>query len=103
MSNTTVKVDEQANARTQYLTGLMWHAGAYLIISTLLIVLDLLGPGWLNWSFWIIGFSGFALAFHVLSYLIAGRNMKQRFTKSFAAQERHGSGQDGPHDGGGAN
>jgi len=43
MSNTTVKVDEQANARAQYLTGLMWHAGAYLIISALLIVLDLLG------------------------------------------------------------
>jgi 2TM domain len=65
--------EEQAR-RAQYLTGLMWHVGAFLIINAFFWVLDLLvGQSGIQWAYWITLFWGFALAFHVLAYLVVGR------------------------------
>jgi len=65
--------EEQAR-RARYLTGLMWHVGAFLIINTFFWVLDLIiGQSGIQWAFWITLFWGVALAFHVLAYLVVGR------------------------------
>jgi hypothetical protein len=65
---------EERARRARYLTGVMWHAGAFLIINVFFWVLDLLvGQAGVQWAYWITLFWGFALAFHVLAYLVVGR------------------------------
>jgi hypothetical protein len=57
-----------------YLTGLQWHAGAFVILNVFFLTLDLaLGQPGAQWAYWITGFWGLALAFHVLAYLVDGR------------------------------
>ncbi len=69
----SITPQEQAR-RAKYLTGVMWHVGAFLIINVFFWVLDLVtGESGIQWAFWITLFWGFALAFHVLAYLVVGR------------------------------
>ncbi len=75
---------EQARRRARYLTGLMWHAGAFLIINAFFWVLDLgVGQSGLQWAYWITLFWGFALAFHTLAYIIDGRQVEERKTEQY--------------------
>jgi len=81
--------EEWAVRRAKYLTGVAWHAGVFVIINVFFVVLDWLGPPGLNWSIWIAGFWGLALAFHVLAYLIDGRQMMRRKTRQYLNEELH--------------
>jgi hypothetical protein len=75
---------DRAQRRAKYLTGLMWHAGAFLIINAFFWVLDLVvGQDGLQWSFWITIFWGVALAFHALAYLVAGRQVEERKAQEY--------------------
>jgi uncharacterized membrane protein YhaH (DUF805 family) len=68
-----ISPEEQAR-RAKYLTGLMWHIGAFIIINAFFWILDAMtGQAGIQWAFWITLFWGFALAFHVLAYLVVGR------------------------------
>jgi hypothetical protein len=75
---------ELARRRAVYLSGLMWHVGAFLIINAFFWVLDLVvgAPG-IQWAWWITLFWGLALAFHVLAYLVAGRQVVERKTSEY--------------------
>ena len=76
--------EAQARNRARYLTGLVWHAGAFLIINVFFWVMDLtLGASGLDWAPWITAVWGFALAFHALAYLVAGRQMEDRKTRQY--------------------
>ena len=85
-------LQEMAARRAAYLTGLMWHAGSFVIINIFFWALDLLDFAGVNWSLWITGFWGFGLAFHALAYLIDGRQMKDRKTRQYLdeAERRDG-------------
>lgn len=86
--STPQTAEERARARARYLTGLLWHAGAFLIVNAFLWILDLtLAGGGLDWAFWITGAWGFALAFHVLAYLVQGRQVEERKTRQYLAAE----------------
>ncbi len=69
----SITPEEQAR-RAKNLTDLMWHVGAFLIINAFFWILDaMLGQAGIQWAYWITLFWGFALAFHVLTYIVVGR------------------------------
>jgi uncharacterized membrane protein YhaH (DUF805 family) len=69
----SISAEEKAR-RARYLTGVMWHVGAFLIINAFFWILDLLvGQAGVQWAYWITLFWGLAVAFHVLAYLVVGR------------------------------
>jgi hypothetical protein len=75
---------ELAERRATYLTGLLWHVGAFLIINSFFWALDLTtGAEGIQWAYWITAVWGFALAFHVLAYLIDGRQLRERKTQQY--------------------
>jgi hypothetical protein len=81
---------ELAERRAKYLTGLIWHVGAFLIINAFLWLLDLaLGQNGLQWAYWITAAWGFALLFHVLAWLIDGRDFEGRRAQHYLDQGRH--------------
>ena len=89
MSRTDAQTpEERAQRRAKYLSGLLWHIGTFLIINTFFVILDLIGGGGINWSPWIILFWGFALAFHVLAYLVDGRQVEERMSRRYLDDER---------------
>ena len=69
------------------MTGLLWHAGAFLIVNAFLVLIDLLTGGGLNWALWIAAPWGFALAFHVLAYAVDGRQVERRKTVEYMEEE----------------
>ncbi len=80
---------EDAERRAQYLTGLLWHIGAFLIINGFFWAMDLaLGAEGAQWAIWITAIWGFALAFHVLAYLIDGRQVRERTTQKYLGEQR---------------
>ncbi len=75
---------ELAERRATYLTGLLWHVGAFLIINGFFWALDLAtGAEGIQWAYWITAVWAFALAFHVLAYLIDGRQLRERKTQQY--------------------
>lgn len=52
---------------------LQWHIGAFVIINAFFWLLDAITGGGITWAFWITIFWGFALAFHVLTWIVVGR------------------------------
>lgn len=90
---TTSTPEERARRRARYLTGLMWHVGAFIIINAFFWILDLtLAGGGLDWAYWITGAWAFALAFHVLAYLVEGRQVEERKTRQYLAAEEGSEG-----------
>ncbi len=80
---------ESAERRANYLTGLLWHIGAFLIINGFFWAMDLaLGADGVQWAVWITAAWGFALAFHVLAYLIDGRQVRERKTHQYLGEQR---------------
>lgn len=89
MANTETQTpEERARERAKYLSGLVWHAGAFLIINAFFWLLDIAGPGGVTWSFWITAAWGFALAFHVLAYIVDGRQLEERKSQQYLDEER---------------
>ncbi len=85
---TTTTPEERAHRRARHLTDLLWHAAAFVIINAGFLLMDLfLGQSGLQWSLWITAFWGFALAFHVATYLIAGRE-DIRYMRFLAEEQR---------------
>jgi len=81
--------EERARRRARYLSGLLWHTGAFLIINAFFWILDLsIGPGGLEWAFWITLFWGFALAFHALAYYVDGRGIEERRYLRYLEEEK---------------
>ncbi|MEO1061215.1 MAG: 2TM domain-containing protein [Actinomycetota bacterium] len=76
--------EELAEARAEYLVGLLWHVGAFVILNVFLWWLDLaVGPSGVQWAFWVTAFWGFALAWHALAWLIDGRQVQQRMARRY--------------------
>lgn len=76
--------EEMAARRAHALTGLLWHIGAFVIINAAFWVLDLaVGRSGAQWAYWITGVWAFALAFHVLAYMIDGRQLEERKTRQY--------------------
>lgn len=80
--------EQRAQQRAEYLTGLLWHAGTFVIINAFFWLLDLFGGGGVNWAFWITAAWGFALAFHALAYYVDGRQVEYRKTQQYLEEER---------------
>lgn len=78
----------RARQRAKYLTGLMWHAGAFVIINVFLWLLDAWGAGGINWAYIVTAAWGFALAFHAVAYWIDGRQIEERKTQEYLQEER---------------
>ena len=75
---------ELAERRATYYTGLLWHVGAFLIVNGFFWALDLAtGADGIQWAYWITAVWAFALAFHVLAYLIDGRQLRERKTQQY--------------------
>lgn len=85
----TDTANQQARRRANYLTGLMWHIGAFAVLNAFFWLLDLMiGTSGLQWAYWITLFWGLALAFHIVAYLIDGRGVQDRKTQQYLAEER---------------
>lgn len=84
-------LSDLALRRAKYFTGLAWHVGAFVILNALFWTLDLaIGQSGVQWAFWITGFWGVALAFHVLAYVIDGRQLEHRKAEQYMDQ-MHGA------------
>lgn len=81
-------LESRARGRARYLAGLVWHTGSFLIINTFLWLLDLLGPGGINWAFWVTAVWAFGLAFHALAYVVDGRQLEERKTQEHLEEHR---------------
>jgi hypothetical protein len=78
-----------ARKRARYLSGLLWHAGAFLIINAFFWILDLgVGRAGLQWAFWTTACWGFALAFHALAYYVDGRGVQERKYREYLEDDR---------------
>lgn len=91
MNTGKTTIETRAHRSARYFTGVLWHAGTYLIVGVLLMVLDLVGSGRLGWSIWVIGFWGMGLAFHILAYLIEGRGIEEHLVQDLMDDDRQGS------------
>jgi hypothetical protein len=79
-----------ARQRARYLSGLLWHAGAFLIINAFFWILDLgVGQAGLQWAYWITLVWGFALAFHALAYYVDGRGVQERKYREYLEDAQH--------------
>jgi len=91
---------ERAQKRASYLSGLLWHAGTYVIINAFFLALDIIGGQGVNWSLWITLMWGLALAFHALAYYVDGRGLEEHKTEQYLAEaqerEAHLMGGDAP-------
>jgi len=84
--------EARALKRAKYLTGLLWHAGAFLIINAFFWILDgAVDGGGFDWAYWITGVWGFALAFHVLAYYVDGRGLEERKAEEYLRDEERRS------------
>lgn len=90
MADQRHQTDEQlAEQRAKYDTGLLWHIGSFVIINGFFWVLDLfVGQDGLQWAYWITLVWGLGLVFHVLAWLIDGRQVERRRAQRYLDAER---------------
>jgi hypothetical protein len=82
-----VLVSDLAARRAKSFTDLAWHIGAFVILNAMFWALDLfVGQPGLQWAYWITAFWGLALAFHVLAYLIDGRQVERRRAERYSRE-----------------
>ena len=75
---------ERARARAKALADLYWHVGTFVIINAFLWLIDLtLGDDGITWAPWVTAAWGLGLAFHVLAYLVQGRQLVARKTEQY--------------------
>jgi hypothetical protein len=70
------------------MTGLLWHAGAFLIVNAMIVLIDLITGGGMNWALWIVALWGFALALHILAYVVDDRQVERRKTVEYMEEEQ---------------
>ncbi|MGI9610720.1 MAG: 2TM domain-containing protein [Acidimicrobiia bacterium] len=88
MADTATRTPEaRAQRRAEYLSGLLWHAGTYVIVNAFLWALDLMGGSGVQWSLWVTLGWGLALAFHALAYFVDGRGLEERKAQEYLADE----------------
>ncbi len=80
--------EARARRRAKYLSGLVWHAGTFLIVNAFFWILDLAGAGGVDWALWITATWGLALAFHALAYVVDGRDLQGRKARQYLEEER---------------
>lgn len=73
----------RAMERAKYLSGLVWHAGTFVIINAFLWAIDSMGYGGVNWAYWVTIGWGLALAFHALAYFVDGRQLEERKSEEY--------------------
>lgn len=78
----------QARKRAKDFTGLLWHAGTFVIVSSFFLILDGLSAGGLTWAPWITLVWGVGLAFHALAYWINGAQVEDRKTRQYTDEMR---------------
>jgi hypothetical protein len=85
MTDTRVAAHEtRTHRRIKYLSGLVWHAGAFLIINASFWLADVtLGQPGVQWAFWITAFWGFALAFHTLAFYVDSLQLEEWRARQF--------------------
>lgn len=83
--------EARAEQRAEYLSGLVWHAGAFVIINAFLWILDIVLSGGVGWAFWVTLTWGFALAFHALAYAVDGSRLRERAAARYLRKEREAS------------
>ena len=89
MAETQYPQRQRAQERAEYLTGLLWHLGAFAIINAFFWILDLVvGQDGIQWAFWVTLFWGFALLFHVLAWFIDGRQIERRQVDRYLEEEQ---------------
>lgn len=90
MANKDIETPEdRARRRAKYLTGVLWHLGAFFIINGFFWILDLtIGADGLQWAYWITGVWGIGLLFHLLAYFVDGRQVEERKAQQYLAEER---------------
>ena len=91
----TLTPEERAQKRAKYLSGLIWHTGVFVIINAFFWILDIATGGGLGWALWITGFWGLALAFHVLAYLVDGRQLERRKAEQYLDEAKQHNAQMG--------
>ena len=80
--------EARATRRAEYLSGLIWHGGTFVIINGFFWILDIVGGGGVSWAFWITVVWGLALAFHALAYYVDGRDLEGRKAAQYLEDER---------------
>ena len=88
MATKTESPEASARRRAEYLSGLIWHAGTYVLINGFFWILDWIGGGGVTWSLWVTLVWGLALGFHALAYYVDGRNLEARKTQEYLEEER---------------
>ena len=89
MPQRTFTPEERARRRAKARTDMLWHIGAFVIINGFFWLLDwLTGATGIQWAYWITIFWGFALAFHLLTYLVRDRGGEGRVYERALAEER---------------
>ena len=78
----------RAQHRAQYLTGLLWHLGAFVIINGFFWILDAGDIAGVTWAPFITIAWGLGLAFHVLAWYIDGRNLEARLAARYLEEEQ---------------
>ncbi len=84
----TTSPEDRARDRAHADTGLLWHIGAFVIINASFWLLDVVTDDRITWAFWITAFWGFALVFHLLAWLIDGRQVEERRAAKHLARAR---------------
>ena len=79
--------EARAKKRARYLTGLMWHAGTWVVVCGFLAAIDWFTDGRLTWVGWVAGAWALGVAFHALAYWIDGRSVEERLTEEFLDEE----------------
>jgi Na+/melibiose symporter-like transporter len=82
--------EARARKRAKSYTSLLWHIGVFIVISAFFWILDLTtGAEGIQWAYWITIFWGFALAMHVVAYLVGDSGVEERkYRKSLAEEQQ---------------
>jgi MFS family permease len=84
----TPQREAEARGRARYLTGLLWHIGAFVIVNGAFWLMDgLLGAEGFQWAYWITAVWGVALAFHALAWFVDGRAVEDRKTREYLSDD----------------
>jgi hypothetical protein len=90
----TQTLETRARRRAKYLTGLLWHVGAFVVLNAFFWILDLATGGGVTWAYWLTGAWALALAFHALAWLIDGRGVEDRKTEQYLEEDRRRAARD---------
>lgn len=82
-TSTHDQLEARARKRAKDLTDVIWHAGTFVIINVFLWALDVITTPGVQWAYWITITWGIGLAFHVLSWMVEGRDVEARATERY--------------------